>query len=319
MGPEPPGADPPPTPESRCRYVAGIDAGGTKTVGLLADETGQVVAETRAGGANLQVHGELEVEKVLDRVLDTLGARHAVSAVCLGMAGVDRPRDQAVIRGVLKRLGHRETARIVNDALIALVAGAPERIGIVLLAGTGSIAYGRDPDGRTARAGGMGSVLSDEGSAYWLGHASLRAIVRAADGRSPSTLLTRLLLDELKLAEVADLVPLLYETGVPRHRMAGLAVLVERAAVAGDGVAASLLEEAAGELALAARSVAARLDFGGKPFPVVLAGGAFRACPSLVPRLTARLALPGAAPLPLEVEPAMGAVTLALDLVRVGP
>src|SRR5215475_14528728 len=74
------------------RYVLGIDAGGTKTVGLLADESGRVVAEARGTGANLQTQGELEVEKVFDGLIETLGRDHPISAVCLGIAGVDRPR-----------------------------------------------------------------------------------------------------------------------------------------------------------------------------------------------------------------------------------
>src|SRR5207249_4920004 len=120
------------------RYVLGIDAGGTKTVGLLADEQGRLVAEARGGGANLQTQGELEVEKVFDGIIETLGRDHTISAVCLGIAGVDRPHDEAVIRGILRRLGHRDGVRVVNDATIALAAGAPGRVGIVVLAGTGS-------------------------------------------------------------------------------------------------------------------------------------------------------------------------------------
>ena len=110
------------------RYVLGIDAGGTKTVGLLADEQGRVVAEARGGGANLQTQGELEVEKVFDGLIDTLGHDHTISAVCLGIAGVDRPHDEAVIRGILRRLGYRDRVRVVNDAAVALAAGAPRRI-----------------------------------------------------------------------------------------------------------------------------------------------------------------------------------------------
>ena len=93
------------------QYVIGIDAGGTKTVGLLADETGQVVAEERGSGANLQTHGELEVEKVFDDIMEALAQGRTISAVGLGIAGVDRPHDEAVIRGILRRLGHRENAR----------------------------------------------------------------------------------------------------------------------------------------------------------------------------------------------------------------
>jgi N-acetylglucosamine kinase-like BadF-type ATPase len=298
------------------RYVVGIDAGGTKTVGLLADESGQVLAEARGSGANLQTAGELEVEKVFDGVLETLGREHPIAAVCLGIAGVDRPQDEQVIKGILRRLGHRQTARVVNDAAIALAAGAPERIGVVVLAGTGSIAYGQDRTGKVARAGGYGFLLADEGSGYWLGHQMLRAVVRAADGRGPSTDLTPLLFQELEVGSVPELVPRVYERGLPKHRIAALAPLVEKAHERGDAVAAELIRQGARELALIVRSVVGQLTFGPEPYPVVLAGGVFKGCPSLADPLVAALELPLARPVLLQVEPARGAVNLALDLLR---
>lgn len=296
------------------RHVIGIDAGGTKTVGLLADEQGQPLGEARGGGANLQVHGELEVEKVLYGILEALGAR-SVSALCLGIAGVDRPGDEAVIRAILRRLGHAENARVVNDAAIALVAGTPERAGIVIVAGTGSIAYGVDARGGVARAGGYGYLLADEGSGYWLGREALRAAVRARDGRGPQTPLADRVFAALGVASLEELVPLAYEQGLPRQQLAALSRLVQAAADAGDPLADALLDQAALELALAARSVARRLSLASR-YPVVLAGGLFLGCPGLARRLTARLELPGAEPHLLEGEPASGAVTLALDLLR---
>lgn len=300
-------------------HVIGIDAGGTKTVGLLADEQGNILAEARGGGANLQTAGELEVEKVLDGILESLDpSRRTVSAVCLGIAGVDRPQDEQVIRGILRRLGYRETARVVNDAAIALAAGTPLRIGIVVLAGTGSIAYGSDRSGRSVRAGGYGFLLADEGSAYWFGHQALRLTVRAADGRGPETLLQPLIFQALEVATVQELVPRVYERGLPKHRIAALAGTVQKAADGGDPLAAELIQRGAQELALGARAVARQLDFLGDPFTVVVAGGAFKACPGMLAPLESALDLPGATLAPLQREPATGAVALALDLVREG-
>jgi N-acetylglucosamine kinase-like BadF-type ATPase len=297
------------------RRVLGIDAGGTKTVALLADERGHVLAETRGGGANLQTHGELQVEKVFHELIEGLDAHGRADAVCLGIAGVDRPRDRELVAGILRRLGHRERALIVNDALIALVAGAEERVGIVVLAGTGSIAYGRDRNGRVARAGGYGFLLADEGSGYWLGHEALRAAVRDDDGRGPATAIKALVFERLGVASVPELVPLAYEQGLAKYQIAALADVVEAAGGAGDAVAREILGRAGAELALAARSVAARLAFSGA-FPVLLAGGVFKACPSLVERVSASLGLERARVRRLEVEPAQGAVSLALELLR---
>src|SRR5262249_2206978 len=119
------------------RYVLGIAAGGTKTLGLLASESGNVVAEARGGGCHLQTRGELEVEKIVSGIIDNLGGLHPISALCLGLGGVERPQDEVAVRNILRRLGYRETSKVVSLAMVALVAGAPERVGIVLVAGTG--------------------------------------------------------------------------------------------------------------------------------------------------------------------------------------
>ncbi len=300
------------------RYVIGIDAGGTKSVGLLADESGNVLREARGGGANLRAHGELGVEKSLFQVIDALDAPGPVEALCLGIAGVSQEADRELVRVLLRRLGIRRAVRIVNDAEIALISGAPDGHGIVLVAGTGSNAYGIDPTGKRARSGGWGYLLGDEGSAFWLGHAAVRAGIRAADGRGPATNLYERICAHLEVREPARLVEWFYDQELSRTRVAQLARLVVEAAVDGDETAQDLLDHAARHLARAARAVERQLDFPG-PYPLVLSGGAFRACPSLVRRIEARLDdLPGARLVRLEVEPATGAVTLALELLREG-
>src|SRR5687768_1370535 len=105
-------------------HVLGIDAGGTKTVCLLADDRGQVISEARGGGANLQSAGELEVEKVLHHVMEEALGEHPIlpAAVCLGIAGVDRPEDGDAVRGIMRRIGFKTPTLVVNDALVALVA-----------------------------------------------------------------------------------------------------------------------------------------------------------------------------------------------------
>ena len=123
------------------RYVLGIDAGGTKTVCLLADESGSVLSRARGPGANLQAQGELEVEKVLHDVMEgALGGRSETpAAICLGIAGVDRPDDAATMRGVMRRIGLKTRTLIVTAALVALTSGAGDGAGVVIVSGTGSI------------------------------------------------------------------------------------------------------------------------------------------------------------------------------------
>lgn len=294
-------------------HVIGIDAGGTKTIGLLADDNGQIMTKARGSGANLVVHGELAVEKVLYQVIEDLEAPGPIAAICIGMAGVDRPEEREIVEGILRRFGMRQAVRIVPDPLIALVAGAPEGVGIVIVAGTGSIAYGVDPQGNTARSGGWGYLLGDEGSAFWLGHAAIRQGIRAVDGRGPATTLFERIAKKLELEIPDGLVKWFYDQELSRHRVAELAGVVEEAANDGDDAASALLDQAAQHLARAGRSVARQLQFE-DPFPLVQAGGVFRACPSLHARLEAILDLPQARPVRLEGEPAQGAVTLALQL-----
>jgi N-acetylglucosamine kinase-like BadF-type ATPase len=300
--------------------VLGIDAGGTKTVCQLADGEGRVLAEARGPGANLQADGEIAVEQalrqVIARALEGRGAR--VDAMCLGMAGVDRPRDAALAHAVLSRVGVDAQRLVVNDALIALEAAFPGAPGLVIVSGTGSIAYGRDGSGRAARAGGWGYGLGDEGSGYWLGRLALRAVVRAADGRGTQTSLTAHVLAHYDVARAQDLVHEIY-TGMKPSAIAALAPLVQAAADEGDAVALHVIDAGARELGLAGSSVARRLGLDAGP--VSLAGGVFRAVPRLCDGVTAILSrdLPSAPVERLSIEPALGAVRLALSLVNGRP
>lgn len=298
------------------RYVLGIDAGGTKTMCLLADETGRVLSEARAGGANLSTAGELAVEKTLHQVMEeAIGDRDIVpSVVCVGMAGVDRPSEGQTVRDIMRRIGAKARVMVANDALVALVAGAGDNPGVVLISGTGSIIYGRNRDNRAARAGGWGFVLGDEGSGYWIGQHALAAVMRASDGRGPQTLLTQKLLAHFNLERAGDLVRLVYYKELPLPTIAALGPLVEAARAEGDPAAVEILDTAARELVLGAESVVRRLDMGRECFPFVLAGGMFHAIPWLAAEAQRRLPAlaPGAVVRRLDVAPATGAVRLAL-------
>jgi N-acetylglucosamine kinase-like BadF-type ATPase len=303
-------------------HVLGIDAGGTKTVCLLADDQGRVVAEARRSGANLQAVGELEVEKVLHDVMEeAIGDRDVTpAAICLGIAGVDRPDDSAIVRGIMKRIGYKARIVIVNDALVALEAGAPGQPGVVVISGTGSISYGRDANGHAARSGGWGYVLGDEGSGYWIGRAALRAVLREADKRAPATALTGLLLKHFGVTEAQGLIHHVYNTNLKPAAIAALATCVQSAFSQGDQVAIGILRGAANELEASALSVARRLELIGQPFAFILAGGIFRAVPWLEQELERRLpqASPGSRVRLLDREPAFGAVAIALQEARGG-
>jgi len=303
-------------------HVLGIDAGGTKTVCLLADEHGTIVAESRGQGANLHAAGELGVEKVLHEVMEEAIGDHDVvpAAVCLGIAGVDREEEARTVRAIMRRIGHKSRALVVNDALIALVAGAGDDPGIVIIAGTGSIAYGRNAAGEAARAGGWGHMIGDEGSGYWIGREAIAAVMRAGDGRGPATQLSAEILAHFNVSDESRLPPIVYDREQPRMAVAAVGSIVQRAAEQGDAVAARILERAADELVLAARSVASRLEMRGDAFAFYLAGGVFQGVPTLAGDLAQRLVevAPRSRVEPLDAEPAVGAVRLALAEARGG-
>lgn len=304
-------------------HVLGIDAGGTKTVCLLADEHGTILSVARGAGANLQVAGELEVEKVLHHVMDTaLDGREEVrpKAVCLGIAGVDREDDGRIVSAIMRRISPGSRVLVVNDALVALEAGAPGSPGIVIICGTGSIAYGRNAHGVAARAGGWGHVIGDEGSGYWIGQQAVMAVMRDADGRGPATVLSKQVLAHFDVPNASGLVHIVYGPQSANRSIAMLGPSVQMASESGDDVASAILERAADELALAAQSVADRLQLRRDVFPFVLAGGVFRVVPALVDLLRGRLneIAPAATIDLLSEEPARGAVRLALAEARGG-
>ena len=298
-------------------YVIGIDAGGTKTLCQLADGSGTVIAEVRGPGANLQASGELQVEKVLHSLMEqAIGDRPIVpSVICLGIAGVDRPDDAEIVRGIMKRIGYKARVIVVNDALVALEAGVPGQPGVVIISGTGSICYGRNAQGEAARSGGWGYVLGDEGSGYWIGRAALRAVLREADERGQRTALTPLLLEHFGVERAQNIIHQVYHSNLKPAAIGALARCVHAAYLNGDQVAVGILRGAANELEAAAISVARRLQLVGTSFSFILAGGIFRAVPWVQEELSRRLPVVarGSVVQLLDKEPAAGAVALALQ------
>jgi N-acetylglucosamine kinase-like BadF-type ATPase len=291
--------------------VIGISAGGTRTVCLRATGDARISGEWHGPGANLQAERAPGIERVLaDGIAAVLRGAPEPDALCVGMAGADRAEDFAAVSAVLARICPHARSVVVNDALIALEAGVPGGAGSVLIAGTGSIAYGRDARGRAARAGGWGYVLGDEGSGYWLGRQALRAVVRGSDGRGRVTSLTPRVLAHYGLTGPKELVRQMSGRGAQPAAIAQLAPLVAAAAEEGDEVARHLVAVAAIELAAAAESVVRRLDL--QSAPLIMTGGILvgfhRLRETLVAELRARL--PGLTPVLLEAEPAIGAVRL---------
>ena len=207
--------------------------------------------------------------------------------------------------------------RIANDAELVMAAGTPGGWGVALISGTGSIVFGRDPNGDTSRAGGWGHILGDEGSGYALGVAALRAVMCAFDGRGPRTLLTDAVLAHWSLASPTDLVDQVYSADVGPAEIAGLAVLVDRAAAAGDGVAQAITAAAGRDLAVTVAAVVGQLGLSASaPLPCALAGGTIVKGAGLRAAFLLAAAEAGLwlEPITPVEEPALGALRLAQGL-----
>lgn len=257
----------------QARYFAGVDAGGSKVLAVVVDERGQELGRSLAGGANY--HGvaidvaEAHVREALDAAIRAAHASLPLAGMWIGMAGVDRPDDRAIWLPRLMPLA--AAVHLTNDAELNLSA-LDDGAGVGLIAGTGSIAFGRDLSGATARSGGWGYVMGDEGSGYDIARQALRAAARAADGRGPQTTLLEALISHWGVERPYDLIGQVYQTRAP-STLARLAGLVMRTAREGDPEAHRIITQAADELALSALTVADKLNFSDGSMPLALGGG----------------------------------------------
>jgi glucosamine kinase len=254
-------------------YYVGIDGGASKTLAVVVDAQGHERGRGLAGNAN---HNAVGLEQAVahigvavEEAMRTAGCHLPLHAAWLGIAGIDRPADYAMLFPHIRYLA--EVVHLTNDAELPLSAldGAT---GVALIAGTGSIALGRDPHGTTARVGGWGHIIGDEGSGYEIGRLGLQAAVRAADGRGQATALLELILQQWHLEKASDIIGQIYPAG-DKAVIAQLSPLVLMAARTGDRVASKIVEQAAGELALAVLTVSNILDFPSQLVPLALAGG----------------------------------------------
>jgi N-acetylglucosamine kinase-like BadF-type ATPase len=192
-------------------------------------------------------------------------------AACFGMSG--GPADkQAILAEVLPA----RKLIVTDDAVIALAGATRGEPGVVTIAGTGSIAFGRNAAGKAARAGGWGFVYGDEGSGFDITRQALRAVLRLEEGWGPKTALHRALLEATGAANANELLHLLYTRDWPRQRVAALARVVDSIALEGDQAAHEILLNAAHQLAMLAASVRRQLFAKGAAVVVCYTGGAFR-------------------------------------------
>ena len=296
--------------------VLGVDGGGTKTHAVLADETGRVLGAGSSGPSNWEMVGLRgagdAIGDALDRALAGSGVeRGAIEAAAFGLAGVDWPSDVPRVESALEALRLGAPQQVVNDSFIALRAGTREPWGAVVIAGTGTVAAGRNRQGESFRTLGLGRNLGDVGSASDVSEEAMRAVALAFVGRGRETVLSERL---CRLTGAESVEQMLEEWSRGGEQQVNAAPLVLSCAEAGDEVAQSIVEWAGGELGASAAAVARRLEMEDEPYELVLAGGLFRGRSELLEEEISHC-VPAAHLVRLRSEPVVGAVLMALDQV----
>src|SRR3989475_5314930 len=261
-------------PDRLTAVVLGADAGGSHSTVAIGREDGTVLGRAEGPGAAMRPGGAAASAVVLvdtaRRAATQAGVSLPVDRAVVGAAGAGRAQEQREVAAALVAAGIARAARVLADAEVALATAFQSAPGVIINAGTGSIAYARDDAGRLHRCGGYGWQLGDEGGGYWLGRRALDAAARARDGRGEGSTLLARLLSGLGLEGFDDLVRWTATATPPQ--VAGLAPHVLNAAREGEAVALRILRDAAGELAALVRALE-RFFPGAGGIPVALAGG----------------------------------------------
>lgn len=310
------------------KVVIGVDGGGTKTLTVCVDKERKVVGQFISSSTNKNSVGDDAARQALQSGIN--GAIVAagvtlddVAGITVGMSGVDRPSDKEQVGAWIREvLPEPIPIAIHNDATAALSSGTGGKLhGIVVISGTGTISYGYNNEGQSARAGGWGPALGDCGSGYDIGFEVLKAVARAKDGIIPPTLLSKAVLDQLGLTKEDELITWAYKKNDEGwQRVANLGAIAHVCAKQGDAKALAIIEDAATALYLNIKAVAARLNLaagadspvGG--VPLVMAGGSLDRDDSVLTDALVRILnkqLPGLAPARPSVVPAVGAALLS--------
>lgn len=301
-------------------HVLGVDGGGSRTRCVIASLSGHILARGSGGPSNPLTAGFDGAAEAIQAAVEEASRRCGINsfvASVMGLAGTERASnvESLTARLTLHDLGN---LRIIGDAQVALAGAMGCRPGVVVISGTGSIAYGENGAGETARAGGWGWRLGDEGSGYDIGSRALISALRDQDGRGPATLLTEKIRGALSLEDLDELVDLTYRGNMGSEEVAALAGLVGEAAREGDNVALRILEGAGVELGVAASAVIGRLGLTGG-FTLGLVGGVFNLGPLIRESLerSVRRTAPDCVISRPRFPPEVGAALLALRDVSV--
>jgi N-acetylglucosamine kinase-like BadF-type ATPase len=299
--------------------VLGVDGGGSKTHAMVADERGETLAFASSGRSNWEDTGldgaRAALSEAITGALSAAGVKPGdLAASAFGLAGLDWDQDRPMLAALVDPLGLGGPRKLDNDSFIALRAGTAQPFGVVVIAGTGTVAAGRDPAGRTFRTMGLSPMYGDFGSATDVAEEAVHAVADAWTGRGPATSLSELLPPLAGCGSPVELLQRLSRGAIP---LPPAAPLVLGQAAAGDPACREIVMRAGAALGSSAALVARRLGLNREVFETVMAGGLFRGRSRLLEATLAdelhRVA-PGAVPVRLACKPVIGAVIEALEL-----
>ena len=250
--------------------IAGIDGGGTHTRLELRDEENRLLSRTEFGPFNLNAIGEAAFRRLLRQVLAACGDMADCARLCVGGAGISNPAVGDILGQELERAGFSGMWKLCGDQEIAL-RGAMDGPGIAVIAGTGSICFGKNQAGQTARSGGFGHLIDDGGSGYALGRDVLSTAVQALDGRCPDTAILERVYHRLGREDPGAIVSFVYDETTDKAAIARFSSIALALAEEGNPTAQAILNRGAGELYALAAAVQRRLGLEGRP--IALLGG----------------------------------------------
>ncbi|MCI0514581.1 hypothetical protein L0128_15310 [candidate division KSB1 bacterium] len=302
------------------RYVIGVDGGGTETLGVLANTNGTILAQAKVGATNYQVIGgpklKVELESLFQKLgIDTKNPTKKVSQIYLGLAGAGRESDRKEISALFSGVPYAERLTVESDAMIALAGAFSGEEGIIIIAGTGAICFGRNKTGPIVRSGGWGYLLGDEGSGFFIGQQAIMAALKDLDGRGEKTALREAIEKRFQLAQIDLIIPKIYKQEIDRTEIARLAPLIFELANQNDLAAAEIIRRTGNEQGKLAKAVAEKLGLLNKKIQVALIGGIFNQREILENEIAKELYELSWDVEILEPEnpPAIGAVILALQ------
>ncbi len=316
-------------------YVLGIDGGGTKTVCLLIDETGNILSRGQAGSSNYQTGGidsaKNSIETAINQAIsvfleDKNYHKISIQGLGIGLAGVGRKEDFNSIQNLVKQVKTNSNLSInweltanstiiKSDSIIALVGGLGHPVGIVVIAGTGSQIFGQNSQGKTKRVGGWGYLLGDEGSGYYIAISGLKAALKSHDGRLGSTQLISAFKQHLNLDNIESLIEVVYRRGWTVPQIANLAKIVDNVANEGDEIANEIINTAIEELVFATTIAIDSLFKPDETVEIVTIGGVFQGMNNFRSKYiqSLKIVAPTANVILPRYEPAFGAGILALN------